>query len=60
MFLDLLEEVTVVQFDLPLRLPQPKKVNRPEHGDDNAGVKSIAKSHVERSAYASKLASDSD
>jgi len=52
MFLNLLEEMDVMELDLALRLPKPKKINPPDDGDDDAGVKSIAKSHVTRSVDA--------
>jgi hypothetical protein len=46
MFLDLRQEMGVVQFDLALRLPKPEEIDRAYHGDDETGVESVAKSHA--------------
>jgi hypothetical protein len=46
MFLDLLEEMSIVELDLALRLPQPEKINPPDQRDHEAGIESVAKSHA--------------
>ena len=60
MFLDLFQEMAIVQVNLTLRLPKPKQIHAPSQGNEDAGVEAIPKSHPEGSARPAKLASFSD
>jgi len=50
----------VMQLDLALRLPEPEKINPPDHRNDKPSVESVAESHALTLHGDGKMASDSD